>query len=160
MSEGLLDCLKEYWTVDSDITRLKGVNGSPVCITKWIVASFTLSNDQTLEIPFAVVAKIKASIILGLPFLVQLVGRIDHTNRVIETEKGNISLSEGFKTAQYQLNTTEVDSDRIDVLLQKAELLNELEKTRLKQLLTKFQNLYEGDRKGIAATIQIQVRFV
>lgn len=146
MSEGLLASLSSYTDLPSSITRLRGVDDSLVQITCWIATKFMLSNGETMEIPFAIVRNIKAAIILGLPFLKQLDGKIDHRHKVIDTTNGPIILLDGFKAEAHttmQTMSCELKEDKV----QNAQI-SDVGKERLAQILETYKLLYEGDRRG------------
>lgn len=146
MSEGLLASLNSYTDLPSNITRLRGVDDSFVQISSWITTTFTLPNGVTMEIPFAIVRNIKAAIILGLPFLNQLDGKIHHRRKVIDTKDGPIILMDGFKTDTHptmQIMSCDLTEDKV----QNAQI-SDVGKKRLAQILETYKLLYEGDRRG------------
>lgn len=92
IGEALVKSLESPQCCESSITRLRAVDNSVVPIHEWITIRVVLANGDHYEVPFAVVRDVKTAMIVGLPFLKQTGGQIDHKRKTIYTKQGPIPL--------------------------------------------------------------------
>ena len=146
----------------SRIESLRGVDDSRVRISKWINADFVLKNGSKLCIPLAVTSGVKSLIILGLPFLKQIKGRIDPYHRLIDTTRGPIQLLEtvvavfSVEINQIEIAETEM-TDAISAIIESTNL-SERGKKRLRSVLDNSKALYERDRIGSIVGVKHVIR--
>ena len=148
--------------ISSSIESLKGVDDSRVKIRKWITADFVLKNGYKISLPLAVTEGVKALIILGLPFLKQIRGRIDPYNRLIEMTSGPIQLLETsaivLSVEINEVKVTEAETPDVIPSIVESTNLSEQGKIRLRSILDSAKSVYEQNRIGSIVGIKLVIR--
>jgi RNase H-like domain found in reverse transcriptase/Reverse transcriptase (RNA-dependent DNA polymerase)/Integrase zinc binding domain/Integrase core domain len=156
ISEAMLTTF-DYVNIDTQAESVKAFSGAQCQVVKWVEAAIQLNNYKKIITEFAVISNIETSIILGLPFLQQIKGCIDHRNRIITMEEGPIQILEGKRIIP-SLSTIEEDNPNNQInLLDLNDLamprLTTHQRQKVLELLTEFEGLWKGKRMGLVRDI-------
>ena len=131
------------------LNTLQGVQGQISPIEKWIEISIQLNNGHNTTLQLAVIKDLSNGIIFGRPFLLQVQAVVDHFNRLMITKHGPVNLIEDIipkPLLQSNLtlaNKTYLNSDALQTM---------------HNLLTEFNDLWEGKRKSLSTTIKHRIQ--
>ena len=152
ISENLLSYL-EIKKIPCQISQVQGFSGGASKIQGWVEILFTLNNGKTVVVTFAVIPNIETQLILGLPFLKEVKGVMDHYNKVIETPEGPIQILEG-RRINPKVHVIGESKDKpnkeFDIKSAPMSRLTTHERTRVQELLERFGSVWKEQRRGKA----------
>ena len=165
MSEGIAN-QTQHQPLDVKVHALRGVDDSRVSIQRWIQVPVRLTNGQQLCVPFAVVACIKAAVVLGLPFLKRIRARVHHHEAFMEATGGPIPLWEGRRDPAVMTMHADDQSKQggipsLDVdprTLVEGALLSDQEKDKVAEVLAEYAGVWANGRRGTVRGLTHQIR--
>jgi transposase InsO family protein len=153
MSETMLPNL-DYTETRQRISSVKAFSGEKCRIVKWIETSIQLGNGKMIAAEFAIISNIETSVILGLPFLKQVGGYVDHRNKILTTQEGPIQILEGKRITPNISNIQLSDiNTNADIHIIKMPQLTPTQRQRVINLLEEHEVIWKGKRKGLVRDI-------
>lgn len=142
----------EVSSISGPTVEIKSVSQHRIEVKEWVEAQFMMSPAIRVKGVFAVVSNIRATMILGLPFLIG--NRMMHDFRIetLHTSRGSIGLWTLDTQQQPRISAVVVakitDEEMIDSVLFNATLLDDVQKDVLKSVLEKYLELFKDNRRG------------
>ena len=152
ISENLLPFLK-IKKIPCQISQVQGFSGGASEIQEWVEIPFTLTNGRMAAVTFAVLPNIGTQLILGLPFLKEVKGVLDHYNKIIETPEGPIQILEGRRVNPkvHMIEKTEGKLDNeFDPKTATMGRLTTDERAKVQALLEQYGSVWKRQRRGKA----------
>lgn len=151
----------EAQRIDGSTVMLQGCGGDAPT-SHWVMLSLALVTGQTLLVPFVVLPKLRAMMILGAPTLDAIGGVLDYPRSLLKTSAGNIHLIRRSGPAPPPVRVLKVavatplgedDQKLLDKAVESAQVL-EAERGELRRILLEFSDLWRESRRGETVLVE------